>query len=118
MRRDMVAPLWEGVSTLVPDDVTKASSGQIVVTAFLIHAIKLLRADVDPSNSRSSTARDDRGREGAYLQRGAIAFATPRVREESKGLRQPSTPLPRCRRPAGGLAASWPAGGDPSRSDA
>ena len=43
MRRDMVAPLWEGV-TLIADDVTKASSGQIVVTAVMLHAIKLLRA--------------------------------------------------------------------------
>ena len=43
MRRDMVAPLWEGV-TLIPDEVTKASSGQIVVTAVMLHAIKLLRA--------------------------------------------------------------------------
>ena len=43
MRRDMVAPIWEGV-TLIPDEVTKASSGQIVVTAVMLHAIKLLRA--------------------------------------------------------------------------
>ena len=43
MRRDMVAPLWEGV-TLIPDEVTKASSGQIVVTAVMLHAIKLLRS--------------------------------------------------------------------------
>ena len=42
-RRDMVAPIWEGV-TLIPDEVTKASSGQIVVTAVMLHAIKLLRA--------------------------------------------------------------------------
>ena len=43
MRRDMVAPIWEGV-TLIPDEVTKASSGQIVVTAVMLQAIKLLRA--------------------------------------------------------------------------
>ena len=43
MRRDMVAPVWEGV-TLIPDEVTKASSGQIVVTAVMLYAIKLLRA--------------------------------------------------------------------------
>ena len=43
MRRDMVAPIWEGV-TLIPDEITKASSGQIVVTAVMLHAIKLLRA--------------------------------------------------------------------------
>ena len=43
MRRDMVAPIWEGV-TLIPDEITKASTGQIVVTAVMLHAIKLLRA--------------------------------------------------------------------------
>lgn len=43
MRRDMVAPLWEGV-TLIPDEVTKAGTGQILVTAVMLHAIKLLRA--------------------------------------------------------------------------
>ena len=43
MRRDMVAPIWEGV-TLIPDEVTKAASGQIVVTAVMLHAVKLLRA--------------------------------------------------------------------------
>ena len=43
MRRDMVAPIWEGV-TLIPDEITKAANGQIVVTAVMLHAIKLLRA--------------------------------------------------------------------------
>ena len=43
MRRDMVAPIWEGV-TLIPDEVTKAANGQIVLTAVMLHAIKLLRA--------------------------------------------------------------------------
>ena len=43
MRRDMVAPIWEGV-TLVPDEITKAANGQIVVTAIMLHAIKILRA--------------------------------------------------------------------------
>ena len=43
-RRDMVAPVWEGV-TLIPDEITKAASGQIVVTAVMLHAIKLLRSD-------------------------------------------------------------------------
>ena len=42
MRRDMVAPIWEGLS-LIPDEVTKASSGQIVITAVLLHAIKIVR---------------------------------------------------------------------------
>ena len=43
MRRDMVAPIWEGV-TLIPDEVTLAANGQIKVTAVMLHAIKLLRA--------------------------------------------------------------------------
>ena len=43
MRRDMVAPIWEGV-TLIPDEVTKAASGQIVITAVMLHAVKILRA--------------------------------------------------------------------------
>ena len=43
-RRDMVAPIWEGV-TLIPDEVTKAKSGEIVITAVLLHAVKILRAD-------------------------------------------------------------------------
>ena len=43
MRRDMVAPVWEGV-TLIPDEITKAKSGQIVVTAVMLHAVKILRA--------------------------------------------------------------------------
>ena len=44
MRRDMVAPIWEGI-TLVPDEITKAANGQIVITAIMLHAIKILRAD-------------------------------------------------------------------------
>ena len=42
-RRDMVAPIWEGI-TLIPDEITKAANGQIVVTAVMLHAVKLLRA--------------------------------------------------------------------------
>lgn len=44
MRRDMVAPVWEGV-TLIPDEVTLAKKGQIQVTAVMLHAVKLLRSD-------------------------------------------------------------------------
>ena len=44
MRRDYVAPLWEGV-TLIPDEITLAANGQIKVTAVMLHATKLLRAD-------------------------------------------------------------------------
>ena len=42
MRRDMVAPIWEGIQ-LIPDEITKASTGEIVVTAVMLHAIKVLR---------------------------------------------------------------------------
>ena len=41
--RDMVAPIWEGV-TLIPDEVTKAADGQIVITAVMLHAVKILRS--------------------------------------------------------------------------
>ena len=41
-RRDAVAPIWEGV-TLIPDEVTKASTGEIVVTAVMLYAFKILR---------------------------------------------------------------------------
>ena len=43
-RRDAVAPIWEGI-TLIPDEVTKAGTGQIVVTAVMLHAVRILRAD-------------------------------------------------------------------------
>ena len=43
MRRDMVAPIWEGV-TLIPDEITKAADGEIVITAVMLHAVKILRA--------------------------------------------------------------------------
>ena len=43
-RRDMVAPIWEGI-TLIPDEVTKADEGQIKITAVMLHAVKILRAD-------------------------------------------------------------------------
>ena len=42
--RDMVAALWQGVS-LIPDEITKASTGQIVITAIMLHAVKILRTD-------------------------------------------------------------------------
>ena len=43
MRRDMVAPIWEGI-TLIPDEISKAANGQIVVTAVMLYAVKILRA--------------------------------------------------------------------------
>ena len=44
MRRDMVAPVWEGV-TLIPDEITLAANGQIKITAVMLHAVKILRTD-------------------------------------------------------------------------
>ena len=44
LRRDMVAPMWEGV-TIIPDEVTRAKQGEIIITAVLLHAVKILRAD-------------------------------------------------------------------------
>ena len=40
-RMDMVAPIWD--VQLIPDEVTKASTGEIVVTALMLHAVKVLR---------------------------------------------------------------------------
>ena len=31
--------------SLIPDEVTKAKQGQIVITAVMLHAVKILRAD-------------------------------------------------------------------------
>ena len=43
-RRDMVAAIWSGV-TLIPDEITRAKQGEIVITAVMLAAIKILRAD-------------------------------------------------------------------------
>ena len=43
MRRDAVCAIWEGV-TIIPDEVTKASTGEIVITAVLLCATKILRS--------------------------------------------------------------------------
>ena len=44
MRRDMVAAIWDGVE-LIYDPITKAGNGQIVITAVMLHAVKILRND-------------------------------------------------------------------------
>ena len=44
MARDAVAPVWSGV-TILDDQITKASSGQVVLTAILLFAVQILRAD-------------------------------------------------------------------------
>ena len=43
-RQDAVAPIWEGI-TLITDEVTQAKAGEIVVTAVMLFAFKVLRAD-------------------------------------------------------------------------
>ena len=42
MSMTAVAPTWEGV-TLIPDEITKAAEGQIVITAVMLFAVKVLR---------------------------------------------------------------------------
>ena len=44
LNRDFVAAIWEGV-TILADEYTLAKKGQIVVTAVMMQATKLLRAD-------------------------------------------------------------------------
>ena len=44
MATHSVAPIWEGV-TLIPDEITKASSGEIVLTAVMLYGFALLRQD-------------------------------------------------------------------------
>ena len=41
-RLDYVAPVWGNV-TLIPDEITKASHGEIILTAVLLYAAKVLR---------------------------------------------------------------------------
>ena len=42
-RRDAVAALWAGV-TIIPDEVTRAKQGEIIITAILLAAVKVLRS--------------------------------------------------------------------------
>ena len=44
MRRDMVQPMWNGV-TLIVDEVTLSGKGEIEVTAVLLLATKIIRAE-------------------------------------------------------------------------
>ena len=44
LREDYVAPIWEGI-TLITDEITQAKEGEIVLTAVMLYAIKLLRSD-------------------------------------------------------------------------
>ena len=42
--RAILQILWDGV-TLVPDEITKAKTGEVAITAILLVATKILRAD-------------------------------------------------------------------------
>ena len=42
MRRDMVAPIWEGIQ-LINDEVTQAKRGRLIITAVMLVAIKIVR---------------------------------------------------------------------------
>ena len=42
-RRDMVAAIWSGI-TIIPDEITRAKQGEIVITAIMLAAVKILRA--------------------------------------------------------------------------
>ena len=42
MSATAVAPTWEGV-TIIPDEITKAKQGQIVITGVMLYATKVLR---------------------------------------------------------------------------
>ena len=44
MTRSMTAPVWQGIE-LVEDNITKVALGQVVITAIMLHAVKLLRQD-------------------------------------------------------------------------
>ena len=43
MRRDMVQPLWNGV-TIITDEVTQSGKGEIEITAVLLMNTRILRA--------------------------------------------------------------------------
>ena len=42
MSMTAVAPVWEGI-TIIPDEVTQAKKGQLVITAVMLFAMKVLR---------------------------------------------------------------------------
>ena len=37
-----IAPVWDGI-TLIPDNITKAANGQIVITAIMLYNFKIIR---------------------------------------------------------------------------
>ena len=44
MSTSAISPVWEGIA-IIPDEVTKAANGQIVITAVMLFAMKVLRKD-------------------------------------------------------------------------
>ena len=43
-RMDAVTPIWEGI-TIIPDEITQADTGQIRLTAVMLYATDVIRAD-------------------------------------------------------------------------
>ena len=60
MAMDATAPIWEGV-TIIPDEVTKAKTGEIVLTAVMLHAVKVLRSDGFRSPQGTGSSLKPRG---------------------------------------------------------
>jgi len=44
MRMDAVAPIWEGI-TIITDEITKADTGEIKITAVMLYAFSMIRAE-------------------------------------------------------------------------
>ena len=42
MSMTVTAPVWSGI-TIIPDEITKAANGQVVITAVMLYAVKVLR---------------------------------------------------------------------------
>ena len=54
--RAVLQVMWDGV-TLVPDEITKAKTGEVAITAILLVATKILRAGSRSTSRKSSTRR-------------------------------------------------------------
>ena len=51
MSETAVCPVWDGI-TLIPDEITKAANGQIVITAYMLFAMKVLRTGAGLGKAR------------------------------------------------------------------
>ena len=112
-RRDAVAAIWQGIS-LIPDEITKAKSGQVVITAVMLHAVKILQSPADSTNSRPSTPKFPGGWLASYLP-GALQVSLIRLPGATKGggtcVAMHSTPAPfSLRAPMPNILLSGPAG--------